>query len=169
MYSKALSNKDMWRRAAPPDAKSIERDGVRLPANYKGTAFNSDGTYSRTYTARAKDTDVSTVETVEQAEPSHEEVAQEVQPTNPPPTDEGQADEKKSDESKPAGLSDLLRSLGGGMANAKSFPFGHGIGFEELLLLGLILFISDDGNSSGCSKEEQDLTRLLLAALLFCG
>ncbi|MBE6693164.1 MAG: hypothetical protein E7589_00155 [Ruminococcaceae bacterium] len=164
MYSKALSNKDMWRRSAPPDVKLTERDGVRLPVNYKGTAFNSDGTYSRTYTARAKDTAVPTVETVEQAEPSPEKVVREIELPPPPPKDE-----KKADESKPAGLSDLLRSLGGGMANSKGFPFGHGIGFEELLLLGLILFISDDGNSSGCSKEEQDLTRLLLAALLFCG
>lgn len=42
-----------------------------------------------------------------------------------------------------------------------AFPFSHGIGFEELLLLGLILLLAQNENS-------QD-TLLWLALLLFCG
>ncbi len=44
---------------------------------------------------------------------------------------------------------------------SKHFPFGHGLGFEELLLLGLILVLSRE------NADEQ--TMLLLIILLFCG
>lgn len=43
----------------------------------------------------------------------------------------------------------------------KTFPFSHGIGFEELLLLGLILLLARD-------EEDRD-TVLWLGLLLFCG
>lgn len=52
-----------------------------------------------------------------------------------------------------------LSSLFGSIGHA--FPFSHGIGFEELLILGLILLLSrNDG--------EPDVI-LLLGLLLFCG
>lgn len=55
-----------------------------------------------------------------------------------------------------------------GLLSGQGFPFGHGLGFEELLLLGLILFLLREGEGTG---EESDLsvTLLLLGALLFCG
>ena len=44
---------------------------------------------------------------------------------------------------------------------ASHFPFGHGLGFEELFLLGLILVLA---------KEEADEQMILfLIILLFCG
>lgn len=43
----------------------------------------------------------------------------------------------------------------------KNFPFAHGIGFEELLLLGLIVLLSNNEQSS-------DIV-LWLVLLLFCG
>ena len=43
----------------------------------------------------------------------------------------------------------------------KAFPFSHGIGFDELLLLGLIILLSQSGRDS-------DMV-LWLALLLFCG
>lgn len=42
-----------------------------------------------------------------------------------------------------------------------TFPFGHGIGFDELLLLGLIVLLAHN-------DHDPDIL-LLLALLLFCG
>lgn len=50
------------------------------------------------------------------------------------------------------------------------FPLGHGLGEEELLLLGLILLLLHE--DEGMSSEGQNdllLTVLLLGFLLFCG
>lgn len=155
MYSKALNNKDMrggrdiYRRQSP----APPRENVRLPVNYKGTAFNSDGS-SRTY--------------VSDQAPAEERIIQEEEALEqmPTPTEESQRSET---EGKPSPISDLLKKLSAGIASTKNFPFGHGIGFEELLLIGLLLFISDGDGNSECSKEETDLTRLILTALLLCG
>ena len=62
---------------------------------------------------------------------------------------EGEKSDKKA---APTGLF-------GGLGNA--FPFSHGIGFEELLILGLILLLA---------REDGDRDAILwLGLLLFCG
>ncbi len=48
------------------------------------------------------------------------------------------------------------------------FPFGHGIGSEELLLLGLMYFLFREGGISG-ERGDLDETLLLLGILLLCG
>ena len=53
----------------------------------------------------------------------------------------------------------LAESPLGGLG--KAFPFSHGVGFEELLLLGLILLLGQSGS-------DPDMI-LWLALLLFCG
>ncbi len=45
------------------------------------------------------------------------------------------------------------------------FPFGHGFGFEELLLLGLMLLLLHEGDGEGDLGE----TLVLLGILLLCG
>ena len=52
-------------------------------------------------------------------------------------------------------FSNLFGSLG------SAFPFSHGLGFEELLIIGLILLISQ--------SDTDDDVILLLALLLFVG
>lgn len=50
------------------------------------------------------------------------------------------------------------------------FPLGHGLGEEELLLLGLILLLlHEDGGTSSEGENDLFLTVLLLGFLLFCG
>lgn len=50
------------------------------------------------------------------------------------------------------------------------FPLGHGLGEEELLLLGLILLLlHEDGEMSSEGENDLLLTVLLLGFLLFCG
>jgi hypothetical protein len=156
MYSKALNNKDMrggrdiYRRQSP----SPPRENVRLPVNYKGTAFNSDGS-SRTYVPdqiRVAEEQVVQAEETQKAEQTIIE--------DPP---------KSETDNRQSPISDLIKKLSAGMASTKNFPFGHGIGFEELLLIGLLLFISDGDGNSDCDKDDTDLTRLILTALLLCG
>ena len=52
--------------------------------------------------------------------------------------------------------------------DSSRFPFGHGIGFEELLLLGLILFFLHE--SADCTdRGDLDETVILLGLLLLLG
>lgn len=70
---------------------------------------------------------------------------------------------REGDEKKPSlpslELPSPFRSLFGKMGTA--FPFSHGIGFDELLLLGLILLLARN-------ESDSDLI-LWLVLLLFCG
>lgn len=59
----------------------------------------------------------------------------------------------------PTALLQPLQGLFGNLGHA--FPFSHGIGFDELLLIGLIILLSSNG-------QDHDLI-LWLALLLFCG
>ena len=50
------------------------------------------------------------------------------------------------------------------------FPFGHGLGQEELLLLGLILLLLYEGRAGGGDADSDlFLTLTLLGFLLVCG
>ena len=72
---------------------------------------------------------------------------------SPAVTTEKKCDEETTHTSAP--IPRLLGNLG------SAFPFSHGLGFEELLILGLIILLSR-------GEEESDLI-LLLGLLLFCG
>ena len=52
--------------------------------------------------------------------------------------------------------------------DASRFPFGHGIGLEELLLLGLILFLLHECGD-GEERGDLDETVVLLGLLLLLG
>ena len=59
-------------------------------------------------------------------------------------------------------------SLRHGLFDLSKFPFGHGIGFEELLILGLILFLLHE--SGECEdRGDIDETVILLGLLLLLG
>ena len=62
--------------------------------------------------------------------------------------------------------SSLLSSLIPSISPTKSFPFGHGIGGEELLILGVMLLIFLSGSESG---EVDSEFIILLGLLLFAG
>lgn len=65
---------------------------------------------------------------------------------------------------RPSPLSALASLL-----NPAHFPFGHGLGFEELLLLGLILLILNESPPHAPGGGDTTETVLLLALLLLCG
>lgn len=79
------------------------------------------------------------------APPSDGEPAARQEPAPPPPS--------------PRGVS---------LFDAARFPFGHGIGLEEILILGLILFLLREGNDCD-DRGDLDETVILLGLLLLLG
>ena len=79
----------------------------------------------------------------------------EVISTPPPPRE----DEKKEPKAAPVAFLQPLQGLFGNVGHA--FPFSHGFGFDEILIIGLIILLSSNG-------QDNDLV-LWLALLLFCG
>ncbi len=57
---------------------------------------------------------------------------------------------------------------GGGLFDPSHFPFGHGFGIEELLLLGLMLLLLHEVHD-GDDRGDLDETVILLGALLLAG
>ncbi len=140
---------------------------LRLPENYGGSAFSTDqgkGTGTPGQISVAKPT----------PPPEHAPSSGMPPPPRPvliPPSREESALLGKKDDSPPppkppaspqkhdTHALDPLKGLLGGLGH--SFPFAHGIGFDELLILGLILLLSRN-------EADSDLI-LWLALLLFCG
>ena len=130
---------------------------IQIPKNYSGCAFPEQ----RTSTAGIKPTPrehfvpPTDVRRVEVAKPTLSEA-----PCKPliPPLSEASANAEATCNNEPngSGLSGL--SHFGGLGNA-SF-LSKGLGFEELLLLGLIILLSQ-------SEQSSDIV-LWLALLLFC-
>ncbi len=77
------------------------------------------------------------------------------EPVHESPADDDRPQKEKAPDPPLSGLSGLFGNLG------HAFPFSHGIGSDELLLLGLILLLAR-------SESDSDLV-LWLALLLFCG
>ena len=69
----------------------------------------------------------------------------------------------------PAPIAEAKTASGSrGLFDLSRFPFGHGIGFEELLILGLILFLLHE--SGECEdRGDIDETVILLGLLLILG
>lgn len=110
---------------------------ISIPKNYSGNAFRED--YAP-------------------PEENKEEVT-EFYPTEPqipllPPAPKS--------ENKSSLLSSLLPNL----KNASTFPFGHGLGSEELFILGIMLLVFMSGENGGEIDSE---LLILLSVLLFCG
>lgn len=107
---------------------------IRIPEHYSGCAFSETSAESM--------------------------IPQKEEPTPPPPTTEPTApppppeEDKKDQDSQPTSLP-LALPLGGNLP-----LLGGGLGFEELLLIGLILLLSR-------SEQDNDLV-LWLVLLLFC-
>lgn len=142
---------------------------IRLPENYGGCAFGERGSSTeRGEEARPRHLEVGKptpppAHYAEAASPSHarEEDCAEMPQNLPVVTEEDFAEEEATPASaSPA--SAFLRPFGGLFGNVgQAFPFSHGMGFEEILILGLILLLS---------REEQGSDLVLwLALLLFCG
>ena len=144
---------------------------IRLPENYGGCAFSEREASSETEPRGGERAASRRLEVGRPTPPpriaddfsvlASEEKRVEMPPELPVVTE----DEEDGENAPPSGDSPVnafLRPLGGLFGNVgRAFPFSHGIGFDEILLIGLILLLS---------REEQSSELVLwLALLLFCG
>ena len=134
----------------PSREPSYRHRHVRVPSNYSGNAFRSDDTAESlpAEDVRPHFEDLPRVSNLPVTVPS--------EPSADMPLD---TPEEKPSEAIPASAG--LRSL----LDGSHFPFGHGLGYEELFLLGLMVLLLKEGDGDGDTYE----TLLLLGALLLCG
>ena len=125
--------------------------GVYVPPNYSGTALGQESTPTPSFDDLPQVSNLPAQrESLSQEETSLASTALE---------QDGEEAFVHPEGSPPSGL--------GGLPGGHKFPFGHGIGYEELFLLGLLLFLGKEADT----KESDDLplTLLLVGGLLFCG
>ena len=119
---------------------------IRIPEHYSGCAF------SPTPPPEKHREDPPRPRPLEPTRPSPP-------PKSPPPALLPPPREPNSEKSPVSPAVAVSQGLFGSLG--KAFPFSHGLGFEELLLLGLILILGQSGS-------DPDMI-LWLALLLFCG
>ena len=151
----------MYVRPSNTGARSI-----KLPENYSGNAFSSHSHYSdMPPPARMMQpkSDIPFEGNMREADntPDHMEIRHDTTEAV------GAGEEKNSvSESKSVPVSSLFSTLLPHTDISKHFPFGHGIGSEELLILAVMLMVFLSGNDQ-CEVDSEFL--LLLGLLLFAG
>lgn len=147
---------------------------LRVPENYSGHAFsgrdrgNDMPPAARApqppYTPPPSDLPPDSYDPAMQAEAIPAEESPAVTSKEERPKADTAPPETRSESARPASLLSALFSpieeIG------KHFPFGHGIGSEELLILAIMLLVLLSGNESGHPDSE---ALLLLGLLLFAG
>ncbi len=147
------------------------RSGMKLPENYSGSAFSRQASYidmpppARMQTQRQEPT--TSYPRIERDIPI-EDIKQDFVP--PPPQYYEKEEEKTEAPLTEAETADTGSSIFSSLlpkADLSShFPFGHGIGSEELLILAVMLMVFLSGNDGG---EVDSEFILLLGLLLFAG
>ena len=147
----------------PPSSRS---NSVKIPENYSGNAFSRQPIYSemppptRTQAARQE---------ISQAEkPINLDIPPEETSDNftLPTYNDLENTTAEPTEKTTAPTSSIFSSLLPRGALSTHFPFGHGIGSEELLILAVMLLVFLSGNETGEMDSE---FILLLGLLLFAG
>jgi hypothetical protein len=147
---------------------SNNRGGVKLPENYSGNAFTRQSPYSemppplRTQTTRH--------DSPHNPNPPELDIPSDELRYDPVPLQYDENEEAKTaytdNDTKVTPSSSIFSSLLPKGALSSHFPFGHGIGSEELLILAVMLMVFLSGNESGEIDSE---FILLLGLLLFAG
>ena len=142
------------------------RQRVKIPENYSGHAFRDGSPYNDMPPPTRID-----LPPTERSLPSATDSFSPDAPTDPRETTFEKEDDNHYDSesvsaptnAKPSIFSSLLPT---NFASASHFPFGHGIGSEEILILAMMLlvFLSD---KNGDTPDHELL--LLLGLLLFAG
>ena len=133
-----------------PEKKSLQST-IKIPDNYSGNAFNENNLYQSIpdIPPKSQERDVDIVSDIEEKKAENKPQIKE-ETAYPSPQ-----------KSRP---DSLLSSLFPSKSLKNHFPFGHGIGSEEILILGImsLIFFSDE-------KEPDGELIMLLALLLFAG
>ena len=127
------------------------KNGVYVPLNYSGTAIGT----TELPTHRFDDsTRMSDLLEGNEIQPSLED------------TDSLQGEPEVDQPS--ADMAEHRRESRAALPLTGKFLFGHGLGYEELFLLGLLMFLRGQG-TDGNDGDNLPLALLLIGALLFCG
>lgn len=143
----------------PPNNNHSE---LKLPENYSGNAFSRFSAYAD-MPPPAKAMQQRSESSIGEDNPPHRETVDNY-------TEEAQelvaVVKRQSDSTDKSSGGSLLSSLLPNFDLSKHFPFGHGIGGEELLILAVMLIVFVSGNDRG---EVDSELLLLLGLLLFAG
>ena len=157
----------------PPNSA---RDRVRIPENYSGNAFTRDQWSDMPPPVKISSgydlpPDQITNARANVDEKSTDAVITQENPSEATPLPESQ--EKAASVSKALNTTTATRTgsifeslIPPIKALEHSFPFGHGLGSEELLILGMMMLVYFSGNESGSFDYE---FMILLGLLLFAG
>lgn len=198
MYSKQAPRRPIDRR--PFDQQSDYRQSdyrqpayrqpVRVPPNYSGHAITElpperdmplpepgptipdNGHFGQGSTPTPRFDDLPRVSELGGGSPAHRPAL--LPPESAPSAEEASPSQEENDTCASISAAPVPRTPS--LFDARHFPFGHGFGFEELLILGLILFLlwespREDPCEGGNRTDHGDLdeTLILLGILLLCG
>lgn len=144
---------------------SSEKGAVKLPENYSGNAFSRQPIYTQMPPpARAQPTraEAPRYERPTELDIPPREKEENIASQSLAPLDRQESTSDKAPNTAPSIFSSLLPR---GILSTH-FPFGHGIGSEELLILAVMLLVFLSGNETGETDSE---FILLLGLLLFAG
>lgn len=150
-----------------PDKKTSKSRDISIPENYGGSTFMQNQSYQGVFQNNNTQKEIYEVKEVneETSAPNTDLPPKaEAPPIETEEINQNNIVPKEENHKNESGIPSLIP-----FASAKSlknhFPFGHGIGSEELLILGImtLLFMSDEDDTS-----DGELI-MLLALLLFAG
>ncbi len=145
------------------------RHGMKLPENYSGNAFSQKPQYSdmpppvRTQ-GHVNDKTGYKETPFGDIPPNDTDIFDE--PQQYPSGSESEPEANAAGRSQSPAPASIFSSLLPRQGLGNNFPFGHGIGSEEILILAVMLMVFLSGNESGESDRE---LLLLLGLLLFAG
>ena len=148
-----------------------ERQRVKIPENYSGHAFRDGSPYTDMPPPARLDLLPSERGAPKSVEPELSGSIPELNTPEPPKKDldekNGAFDEKTAQKSEKESKNSLFSSLlPTNFASSEHFPFGHGIGSEEILILAMMMMVFLSDKNGGDPDHE---LLLLLGLLLFAG
>ncbi len=165
MYSKF---NDRSRRPTPPRGTPSYRQAVRVPPNYSGHAI-VDGEERLSDTVQTPDMLASAPPDASVGHmPDNRDFGHDV-PPEPRFDNLDRVSDLPNRDARPLPIVDFTAETpvrSGGLFDLSHFPFGHGIGTEEWLLIGLIFLLLRE---AGPDRGDLDETVLLLGLLLLGG
>lgn len=138
-----------------------KRAGVYIPPNYSGTAMTAESPPIPHFENLPQASQLP-IAYPEPPEPPERPIR--LPPSEAEPSPPSISDPESSLPSSPT------RSIRlGDFLNSSHFPWGHGIGKEEIFLLGILWLLMMEEKEGGEDMGDLPLTLFLLGALLFCG
>ena len=141
------------------------RGGMRIPENYSGNAFSPISQYTE-MPPPARQSLPRTPQRLSDISP--DEIGQQTAALSEEHTINSTNETVEEKGNQPSGITgaSIFSSLLPSAGTSSHFPFGHGLGSEELLIMAVMLLVLISGNEQGETDGE---LLMLLGLLLFAG